>query len=519
MSMPTRCAFHSFRFLALAAACVVGDAASAQLRVVNWNVTNYNTSGREADFRTAIYGTNPANGLRMAPDVFIGQEYLNAAGVNNFRDQILNHLASGSPGDWASAPFDDGPDTDNAFFYRTSKVDYLGRTIVSVGGLSPSPPRHTHRYDVRLKGYTADAAVLSFYSSHMKSGSTGDDAARRLLEAQRIRDDAQALNTAWNFLYGGDTNIQSSTQTEYQELVGSQANNLGRFFDPIKTPGSWNNNGAFNFVHTQDPIGSGGVDDRHDQLLVDTDLINGEGVDYIGNANIAYSTSTWNDPNHSYRSWGNDGTSFNVSLNNTSNAMVGNAIATALRNSAASGGHLPVFLDLRVPAEVDSETILNFGVVMQGDTSTQTLNVSNAGNVALWTAGAIDDLDYTLSASAGFTAPAGGFSELAGGGTNAHLIGMDTSTPGVKSGTVTIISDAVDQPIRVVTLMGEVLAVPSCAAADANCDTLVDGGDVPPFAALLLGTSPACDSCTGDMNTNGTIDGDDIAPFIDAVIP
>jgi hypothetical protein len=170
-----------------------------------------------------------------------------------------------------------------------------------------------------------------------------------LLEAQRIRDDAEALPSGWHFLLGGDFNIQSSFQSAYQELVGSQANNDGRFTDPIKTPGSWNNTSTYRIVHTQDPVGAGGMDDRHDQILVSSGLVDGAGADYIGDPDTAYSTTTWDDPSHSYRSWGNDGTSFNVAMTITGNQMVGTTIAQALANTAAGGGHLPVFLDLRVP--------------------------------------------------------------------------------------------------------------------------------------------------------------------------
>src|SRR5688572_2423996 len=79
--------------------------ASAQLRVSNWNVTNY-SSGRVSAFQTAIYGVYQDR--TMAPDVLIGQEFLSAAGVNAFLS-LLN-TAPGSPGDWAAAQFIDGPD-------------------------------------------------------------------------------------------------------------------------------------------------------------------------------------------------------------------------------------------------------------------------------------------------------------------------------------------------------------------------------------------------------------------------
>ncbi|WP_394700517.1 hypothetical protein [uncultured Ilyobacter sp.] len=130
-------------------------------------------------------------------------------------------------------------------------------------------------------------------------------------------------------------------------MVGSQTNNDGRFFDPINTPGSWNNNSSFRYVHTQDPAMA--MDDRHDQILVSVDLIDGVGADYIGEPTIPYSTTTWDDPHHSYRCWGNDGSSYDDPITTTGNTMVGPDIAQALIYSALNGGHLPVYLDLQIP--------------------------------------------------------------------------------------------------------------------------------------------------------------------------
>jgi hypothetical protein len=201
----------------------------------------------------------------------------------------------------------------------------------------------------------------------MKSGSSSEDQSRRLLEAQRIRNNAELLPQGWHFLIAGDYNIQSSGQAAYQELVASQADNRGRFFDPIASPGSWNNSSAFVFVHTQDPSGAGGMDDRHDQILLSASLVDAEGVDYVGDHFTPYSTVSWNDSNHSYRSWGNDGTSFNATLRTTGNQMVGPVIAQALINSAAGAGHLPVFLDLEVPAVVAAvPAVSTWGLIVFG---------------------------------------------------------------------------------------------------------------------------------------------------------
>ncbi len=511
----------------VAALLTCSGIASAQLRIANWNVTNY-SGGRTAEFQTSLYGVVPATlaleGQRFAPDIILGEEFISQAAVDAFRN-LLN-TASGSPGDWASAPFIDGPDTDSAFFYRTSKVQYLQTVIVSlVTGSTALPPRNTYRWDYRLVGY-GNTPKTSFgsFGVHLKAGSATEDQARRLLECNKIRDNTNGLDTngpgtalpaGWNYLIGGDFNIQSSSQSAYIRMVGNEVDNDGRFWDPINSPGSWNNSGAFRFIHTQDPstTGSGGMDDRHDQILLGNSFFDGPGVEYIGNKNITYSTTTWNDPNHSFRCWGNDGTSFNLSMTTSGNTMVGAAIAQALVTTtnagSTSGGHLPVFLDVKVPAKVISETVLNFGSVNVGDTAVQTLNVSNNGNTGLWTVNGISNLNYSMNVTSGFAVPSGPFIDGPAVGGNAHTVTMDTSTPGLKSATLTINSDDPDQLTRVVTLIGEVLD--ATCAADFNGDGEVNFFDYLDFVdAYSAGDSGA------DFNGDTEIDFFDYLDFVDA---
>jgi hypothetical protein len=513
--MKPTCAVRVCTLAILAALAAFSGAAYGQLRITTWNVTSY-SSGRVTAFQTSIY--DEFEGRSMSPDILIGQEFLSASGVTNFLN-LLNG-APDSPGDWAAAPFIDGRDTDSAFFYRTSKATFLGVTTVSVGGLSPDPPRDVRRYDFRLVGYDSVGATLACYSTHMKAGTSGDDQARRLVEAQLIRDNAEGVDTygpgsglpaGYNFLLGGDLNVQTSSQAAYVELIGSQANNDGRFFDPISTPGSWNNNGYFRFVHTQDPTGAGGMDDRHDQLLVSASLVDGDGFDYIGDPATPYSTSTWDDANHSHRSWGNDGTSYNTELTVSGNTMVGATIAQALKDSALGGGHLPVFFDLRVPPRIDSDDVIDFGEVFQGDPADEVLTVWNDGDVALWTTDGIADLSYSISASAGFTAPGGTFVESPGGAANEHVIVMDTSTTGSMVGTLTIFSNAPDEPSRIVTLLGEVL--PSTCFGDLDGDDDVDLADL----AILLahyGTTSGAGYADGDLDGDGDVDVADLAQLL-----
>ncbi len=528
--MVRRFALHARWGAAIAAAVFSGPGALAQLRVATWNVTNYASdatppsNSRDVAFQTAVYGVVPTglalSGRSMAPDVLICSEFISATAVNTFR--TLLNTAPGSPGDWAAAPFINGPDTDSAFFYRTSRVQLLASTVVaSGGGDTCNQPRNTVRFDFRPVGYAAPAASIAAYSVHFKAqGSNADCPAgenaqgRRLLEAQRIRLNAQTLPTGFNFLLAGDTNIQTSGASEYQELIASRADNRGRLFDPIASPGSWNNNSAFRFIHTQEPASQ--LDDRHDQILVSASLIDRTGLDYIftpgpSGAPQTFSTGTWNDPNHTYRCWGNDGGSYNGVLRTTGNVMVGPVIAQALITSVAGNGHLPVFADFRVPAKVAASPALAFGQVQQGAAASAPLTVTNAGDVARWTVSGIDTLRYTFTVSGPFTAPPGPFTEPPGGGSGSHLVVMDTTTPGVKSGTLTIASNDPDQPVQVVALSGEVLVVTLCAA-DFNQDGVVDPDDLSDFVACFF-TLP----CSGaDFNGDGAADPDDLSDFIGA---
>ncbi|MFA6045209.1 MAG: hypothetical protein WC718_09505 [Phycisphaerales bacterium] len=478
-------------FLVAAASFAAG--AHAQLRIATWNISNYNGTDRFADIQTSVYGV--FNGRSMSPDIIAAQEFGSASALNTFV-QALN-TASGSPGDWAAAPFISGPDTQSVFVYRTSKVAFERAVTVALGSSAATDqPRNTYRYDFRPVGYGAANPTnhIGVYSVHLKAGSTTDDNARRLVETSHIRDNAMGMNTngpntalpaGYHAIMAGDTNTQSSNQSAYQELVASMTINVGRFFDPINTPGSWNNSGTYRFIHTQDPVGPGGMDDRHDQILLTAGLIDGQGMDYIGNASIPFSTTTWNDPNHSYRCWGNDGTSFNAALTTTGNANVGPVIAQALKNAASSaGGHLPVYLDLRVPPKIGSSALtIDFGTVLRNSAASRTVTISNTGDTNLWTAAGIANVTYTLGATTGFSAPAGNFFDAAGGGGVTHTITMSTADLGTLNGTLTVASNDPDQPTLTISLTGTVVApnMPPIARAGADItvtDTDNSGGEL-----------------------------------------
>lgn len=451
----------SFKTVSLVGGFCLSSLSFSQLRVATWNITNY-TSGRESAFQTAIFSA--FSGRSFNPDVLVAQELKGATGVANFLN-ILNS-APGQAGQWAAAtPYLSTGDTDSGMFYRVNKVSFEGLTNIT------GDPRATQRYDFHLKGYGAGSTVnpeISYYSSHLKAGSTTDDQARRLTEATNIRANADAIGSTRQIMIGGDFNVRSSSEAFYQKLTKTAT--VGQFFDPINssyTSGggniTWYNTTNYRFLHTQDPYGAGGMDDRDDFILTGSSLRDGKGLEYIGSKTAAYSTTTWDDPNHSYRVWGNDGTSFNTTLTTTGNTMVGATIAQALRDSVGNpdpanvGGHLPVFMDVKIPADLtDDKSVIDFGTVMLNTNNSQSLTVKNDVDALVWGTAGVQDLNYSFSLTGtGFFAPSGSFDLLAGESLQS-LISIDTLTTGSKTATLNIFDNVTGQQ-RQVSLTGVVV--------------------------------------------------------------
>lgn len=489
----------------LGLATVVASAGDG-LRIAAWNITFYNGSN-SVDVQNTIYGL--FNGESLAPDVILLQEFTNSSALTSF----VNHLnnAAGSPGDWAAGQYFSASTSggiNTAFAYRTSKLDYLGATLVKPGA-SGQNPRNVVRYDVRLDGYTSEDATISMYPVHMKAGSSSSDQSRRLIEAQAVTADAASLPAGRHYIVGGDFNIQSSSQAAFSHLVGSPYN-TGPFRDPIRTPGSWNNNSSFRYVHTQDPETQ--MDDRYDMLLTSPTFGDNLGLEYIGAFGTTFSTSTWDDPNHSYRCYGNDGTTYNAPMNTSGNASCGNSIAQSIKNLSGSTGHAPVYFDTTVPAVITADALfIDFGDVTVGDTASVDLQVGSGGNTALW-GSLIGVSDYSFVDGSGIDEPVGSFQDAAGGGLNLHSLTLtNTGSAGVVNGTIQIVSNDTQTPTRFVPYTANVIE--DDCVADITGDGVVDNGDIGAFVTLFIAADPAA-----DFNGDGIIDNGDIGAFVTAFL-
>jgi len=474
------------------------------VRIVMWNTLNYpgitTPADRNAAYRTVLN--------EIDPDMIIALEISDSTTAGWFFFNVVGLLDEGG---WQLAPFVDVGDTSPACYYKPDVFDQIGSAVEIFGG----DPRNAVRWEFRPDGYQSGTASFFPIAVHLKASSTQNDANRRTSTAEAIRNNSNVFFTPTSrFFYCGDFNFQNSghagfaiPELGYQRFVESQADNDGRTVDvlnPLNVAQNWHNSFSHADKHTQSPRttsfgggAAGGMDDRFDFFLLSNELLSGEGLSYIVG---------------SYDEFGNDGLHFNQAINSTipvPNQVVSQAVADAIHDAS---DHLPVVIDLRLPAKIDADMTLDFGTVTLGAVAELDLNVTNVAPVPA------GDLDYDLSAPAGFSAPAGPFTETDAPGGNTHTISMDTATQGMKMGTLVIDSNDLDTPALMVTLTGEVIG--TNPLGDLNRNGTVDMPDVPLFVTLVLDPDAADpeDQALADMNGDSDNDGDDVQLFTDALV-
>ena len=368
--------------LAFASSSVVRAQSTDTLHVVTYNALNFcgsTCAERIPAFRT-IFGA-------LDVDIVVTQEQTSSAGVDDFLDDILNYV---EPGEWLLVPWVNGYDSDNACYYRASTVTYVSTQQLS------TELRDISEYVLKPKGTDA-TGEFRVYSLHLKAGDTSPDENKRLAEATILRNHLNALPDNSDFLVMGDFNCYSSDDLGYQKLIGSEADNSGRSFDPINTPGNWNNNCSFASVHTQstratspdpnDGGATGGLDDRFDLILGSSAFLS------AGEFECLVST---------YEEYGNDGQHCNDNINDSPTIPEGQTIADALYRAS---DHLPVLMDFLHPAPTLALTSPNGG---------ETWYVG-ATDTIYWDSDAYDG-NITISINRDY--PAGAWSTLFSGTSN-----------------------------------------------------------------------------------------------------
>ena len=189
----------SRRLFFLAAAVVLAVAAqpASAIKVCTYNALNFpNDYAERVDaFRLVMD--------EIDADLIVLQEIQTWQSANLFRDDILNYS---TPGEYRRMPFVNGPDTDNACFFKPDVLDSLDYGYLDTG------VRYTTWYKFRPDGYDSAETEFVILSTHLKAGSASGDQAERLEQTTVIRNYCNSYPTDSNFMVAGDFNIRSSAE-------------------------------------------------------------------------------------------------------------------------------------------------------------------------------------------------------------------------------------------------------------------------------------------------------------------
>jgi exonuclease III len=300
------------------------------IRIATYNILNYPQSytTRNPNFQIVMN--------EIDADIVVVQEITSLFGVNEFRSSVLGN-------DYLAGPFINGPDTDNAIFYKDSLITLISYNIISTSLRDISEFLLYHNFSLD---------TFYIYSVHLKASQGSTNEQRRLEEVSELRNVTDLLPVGTQYMVVGDFNIYYSNEPAYQKLI--EQVDPGYFIDMLPA-GNWHNNNGFASIHTQStcdlpncPNGgsNGGLDDRFDMILISQSIYDSSGIFMIKDSNIAY---------------GNDGLHFNKSINIPPYSVISEEIANALFNSS---DHLPVYADFDFGTVSDVQEIelveLNF---------------------------------------------------------------------------------------------------------------------------------------------------------------
>ena len=496
-------------------ASLAAPSATAQIRIVQYNTATAQNPGTQtaragSDIVLQAIGNENYGGVQRPIDVLaLEEQYTTAISTQSFVN-VMNGLYGA--GVYARSSLD-GLTSDSlrragapALVYNTQTVQLIGETMFgnvgtndgldSMGNPDPGEiaqqPRSAMRYQLRPVGYDASADFY-VYVDHYKSDTGTAENNRRLVEGQAVRANADALGQGVHIVYAGDYNIQSSTGTMYQHLLSA---GNGQAFDPINKPGTWSSVSSFTAIHTQSPASSsqfsgqtlGGLDDRFDFQLVSGEMLDNEGLSYI---------------NNTYRAFGNNGTA--GCCNNPITAGTGYT-PTILNALMTITDHLPVVADYQLPAMMSVQVASIPSTVTLG--ASIPINVTIENIAPTTTIFGADELDYTLSVTGDLFGGAMGIDTVLGGGA-LHQITLNTATPGLKSGTITVSSSSQQAANALFTLPVSFTVLGSFLSADFNNDSSVNAADLAAWTTNFGLLSGAVKS-QGDADVDGDVDGADL---------
>ncbi|MES2689639.1 MAG: endonuclease/exonuclease/phosphatase family protein, partial [Bacteroidota bacterium] len=222
---------------------------SSQVKLMSYNLLNYpgsTAAAREPDYRVVMDA--------YVPDILVTQEISQAIGASSFLTNVLNYTSS----TYSLGTFIDGPDSDNALYYKTNAFQFISNKAISTS------LRDINQFSLK---HNASGDTLIIFSVHLKASTGSVNETARGAEIDSLRKITDAFAPGRNFMVCGDFNFYSP-EIAYQKLLAAGNNANGKFNDVITMNGTWNS-AANAMYHTQSPRGAsfGGMDDRFDLIL------------------------------------------------------------------------------------------------------------------------------------------------------------------------------------------------------------------------------------------------------------
>jgi endonuclease/exonuclease/phosphatase family metal-dependent hydrolase len=431
---------------AFLAALLSAGVASAQVRVVNYNVAKLAGSGTAIRAVLVECAADDSRGFAVAPSVLAFQE-VRAADLA----ALDGHVAAAFPGipfvraTYTTSTTEDGSGGAQCLYYRS---DALSEIASGHADIATGASRNSDRWLLQLNGYTPSNATRFYvYSSHLKASNTSADAAERNQGAIALRNNANALGAGVHIVYAGDFNMYTNAEAAYATMTGA---GTAQAIDPLG-PANWTGVGGA-IKHTQSPrdvsgtLVGGGVDDRFDFQFSTGEFHDGDGLSIVPNT---------------YRTLGNDGLHYNIAINTGGNSYFPGQASRSLtlaNNLFNASDHLPVIADYQVPPVMQATAPSTFGPVIRGATGiTVAVAVSNAASVVHPLG--VDALAATVTGSGVLGGSQSITAALTPASTTVSLP-VNTSVAGTFNGTATVSTtvEGTQNPTIVRSVSGTVLA-------------------------------------------------------------
>ena len=305
------------------------------LTVLSYNILNYPISNAtKADTLKPII-------QYTQPDIFMITELTSSSGATTILNDALNIDGVTY---YQQANYVNGPDTDNLLYYNSNKLVLYSQFEIATTLRNIS--EYVLYYNASGMTSASDTVFIYCYMAHLKASTGASNEQQRNQEAVTLKNYMDSRVNIENVLLGGDFNLYTSSEAAHNTILNG--GNVA-LFDPISSPGNWNNNSIFANIHTQstrsgslgDGGAFGGMDDRFDWIFTSADVLSGTNkLTYVPN---------------SYRAFGNDGNHFNKSINATpTNTVVPANIADALYYMS---DHLPVEMKVYLPLNVGVDEV------------------------------------------------------------------------------------------------------------------------------------------------------------------